>query len=164
MIEHPPARVCQPCTACCEGWLRIEKEAIRATLGAPCAHCEGAGCRIYDTRPVDPCRNFTCAWRASGSPLAEWMRPDQCKAIVMFDRLRWRGQPCIVAVAVGATIPLRTLDWLKQYAQQNIRPLLWEEYEQVDGRFTGRKRVAVHGPSEFAREMFERHSRGEQLW
>lgn len=158
------ARECQPCTACCEGWLRIEKDEARATLGAPCAHCESSGCRIYERRPVDPCHTFVCAWRASGSPLAEWMRPDQCKAIVLFDRLRWRGEPATVAVAVGATIPQRTLDWLKQHAQQNSRPLLWEEYEQVNGVFTGRKRVAAHGPVDFAREMLERHGRGELLW
>ncbi len=158
------ARECQPCTACCEGWLRIENAEARATLGAPCTHCDASGCRNYERRPPDPCRTFTCAWRAAGSPLADWMRPDQCKAIVMFDRLRWRGQPATVAVAVGATIPQRTLDWLKQYAQQNSRPLLWEEYEQVDGAFTGRKRVATHGPVDFAREMLERHGRGELLW
>ena len=118
----------------------------RATLGSPCGNCVGAGCRIYQTRPLDPCRTFNCAWRAEGSVLAEWMRPDQCKAIVMFDRLTWRGQPATVAVAVGAIIPQRTLEWLKQHAQLNNRPLLWEEYEQVNGQFTGRKRVAPMAP------------------
>lgn len=158
------ARDCQPCTACCEGWLRIEKPEARATLGSPCGNCVGEGCRIYETRPLDPCRTFTCAWRAEGSVLADWMRPDQCKAIVMFDRLTWRGQPATVAVAVGAAIPQRTLEWLKQHAQLNNRPLLWEEYEQVNGQFTGRKRVATHGPVDFGREMLERHGRGELLW
>ena len=43
----------------------------RATLGSPCGNCVGAGCRIYETRPLDPCRTFNCAWRAEGSVLAE---------------------------------------------------------------------------------------------
>lgn len=82
----------------------------------------------------------------------------------MFDRLIWRGQPATVAVAVGAAIPERTLAWLRQHAELNNRPLLWEDYEQLDARFTGRKRVATHGPVDFAREMLERHGRGEMLW
>jgi hypothetical protein len=92
------------------------------------------------------------------------MRPDQSKTIVLFNRLQWRGKAAIVAVAVGTDIPQRTLDWLKQYAQLNIRPLLWEEYEAVDGRLTGRTRVAAHGPADFGREMMARHGQEELLW
>ena len=92
------------------------------------------------------------------------MRPDNCRAIVMFDRLKWRGQPAIVAVAAGGRIPPRTLNWLKQYAQTAQLPLLGEEYEKIDGKFTGKKRIVTHGPPEFAQEMAERFRRGETLW
>ena len=37
----------------------------------------------------------------NNSPLPEWMRPDQCKAIVMLDRMRWRDQPVVLAVSEG---------------------------------------------------------------
>ena len=164
MPERNLSRQCKPCTACCQGWLRIETEVARATLGAPCTHCAKTGCKIYEDRPLDPCQTFVCAWRKPDSPLADWMRPDQCKAIVMFDRLVWRGQPAIVAVAVGARIPLRTVTWLQQYAQLHGQPLLLEEYEQVQGKYTGRKRIAPMGNKEFEQEMMAGFRRGEMLW
>jgi hypothetical protein len=157
-------RQCKPCTACCQGWLRIETPVAQATLGSPCSHCAKNGCGIYETRPVDPCQTFNCAWRKEGSSLADWMRPDQCKAIVMFDRLKWRGQPAIVAVAVGARIPLRTVTWLQQYAQLHAQPLLLEEYEQLQGSYTGRKRIVPIGTDEFIQAMMAGFRRGEQLW
>lgn len=92
------------------------------------------------------------------------MRPDQCKAIVMFDRLKWRGQPAIVAVAVGARIPERTATWLQQYAQLHELPLLLEEYEQLQGAYTGRKRIAPFGSNAFVEDMMAGFRRGEQLW
>ena len=82
----------------------------------------------------------------------------------MFDRLVWRGQPAIVAVAVGARIPLRTVTWLQQYAQLHEQPLLLEEYEQVQGKYTGRKRIAPMGNTEFEQEMMAGFRRGEMLW
>lgn len=163
-MKPPAPRECHPCTACCEGWLKIDVEAARASLGSPCAHCVNGGCNDYANRPVQPCRTFICAWRGDASPLPDWLRPDNCKAIVMFDRLTWRGQPAIVAVAAGARIPPRTLNWLKQYAQDTQRPLLGEEYEKIDGAFTGKKRIVTHGPPDFMQEMAERFRRGENLW
>jgi hypothetical protein len=127
-------------------------------------HCNATGCGIYAQRPVDPCQTFVCGWRTDGSVLPDWMRPDQCKAIVLLDRMRWRDQPVTIAVAAGAQIPERTLNWLKQHAQLYNRPLLWEEYEEVAGQFTGRKRIATHGTAELGHEMLERHGRGELLW
>ncbi len=164
MPEKVSPRQCQPCTACCQGWLKIETEEARASIGSPCPHCAKSACRIYERRPVNPCQTFICAWRQAGSLLAEWMRPDQCKAIVMLDRLSWRGRPAIVAVAVGARIPLRTLSWLQQFSELHGRPLLWEEYEQEQGKYTGRKRIATHGPKEFEQEMIAKHRNGEALW
>ncbi len=96
--------------------------------------------------------------------MPDWLRPDQSKAIVMLDRLRWNGQPAIVAVAVGAYIPQRTLDWLQQYAQLHGRPLLWEEYEREQGAFTGRKRIGTHGPKAFEADMMAKFRAGEVPW
>ena len=82
----------------------------------------------------------------------------------MLDRMRWRDQPVVLAVSVGARIQERTLDWLRQYAQVNGRPMLWEEYEQLEGKYTGRKRIATFGSPAFEQEMHATHGRGEKLW
>ncbi len=55
-------RSCGSCTACCEGWLVINTEAVNAYPGHPCNQVNsGKGCKIYETRPCDPCRNFFVA-------------------------------------------------------------------------------------------------------
>ena len=163
-MENAKPRECRPCAACCHGWLRIEVDDVCATLGSPCPHSARSGCKIYDRRPVDPCQTFICGWRMNNSPLPEWKRPDHCKAIVMLDRMRWRDQPVVLAVSVGARIQERTLDWLRQFAQMNGRPMLWEEYEQLEGKYTGRKRIATFGSPAFEHEMHATHGRGEKLW
>lgn len=33
--------------------------------GKPCHFVSDVGCRIYEQRPVSPCRKFVCAWVAS---------------------------------------------------------------------------------------------------
>ncbi len=60
-------RQCQPCTACCDGWVQITVKGCEAYPGHPCPHSTGEGCDDYENRPVDPCRKFECAWVKSGS-------------------------------------------------------------------------------------------------
>jgi hypothetical protein len=105
-------RNCQPCTACCEGWLDIQHPIAKAHLGAACTHCTGQGCGIYNERPQNPCQSFHCAWRQEGSLLPQTMRPNLSGVIVMTDQLQWQGEDVIVAVATGARIPARSFHWL----------------------------------------------------
>jgi hypothetical protein len=88
-----------------------------------------------------------------GGPLPDWMRPDQSGAMVLLS-LPWHGQKVISAIPVGQTIPERTLDWLKQYAQKHKRPLIF--YERVmDGEaYVGVKQTGF-GPPEFRRKVAE---------
>jgi hypothetical protein len=151
-LKKPALRQCQPCTACCDGWLQIRVNNLRVRPGHPCPHSTGSGCKAYDHRPDDPCRQFICGWRMGNSPLPEWMRPDNAKVIVLFDKYLWRGLPVDHAVPVGRRIPPRALLWLKQFAQSHNRILLYGEQIVENGEYTARQAVHVFGPEEFRHE------------
>ena len=156
-------RECQPCTGCCDGWLRINIRGVPVYPGRPCPHSTGSGCNDYANRPVDPCVHFICGWRMEGSPLPDWMKPNNAKVVVLFDQSVWRGMPVDVAVPVGRRIPPRALNWLKQFAERQNRALLYSEQIVENGVFTGEQSGNAFGPPEFQHEMAERASRGEKL-
>ena len=157
-----PTRDCQPCTACCDGWGRMVIDGVEVYPGHPCPHSTGSGCRIYANRPVDPCRNFECAWHRPGSHLPEWFRPDRARVMVLAAVRSWRGRPVDVAVPVGRRIPPRALNWLKQYAGEHARPLIYLEQDSKD--LTREQRTVAYGPPEFQQEVGRLLEAGEKLW
>ncbi len=144
-------RSCLPCTACCDGWVSAEIEGVRVSAGHPCPHSTASGCGIYARRPQIPCRQFVCSWLVPDSPLPDWMRPDQCGAIVLLS-MPWQGETVISAIPVGEAIPPRTLDWLQQYAQAHHRPLIFYRREKEDGQFSTLKRFGF-GPPAFQQKV-----------
>jgi len=146
-------RNCQPCTACCEGWLDIDNPLAKAHLGTACTHCTNEGCDIYNERPQDPCRNFHCAWRQEGSLLPYAMRLDQSGVIVMTDQLQWQGEDVIVAVATGSRIPARTFHWLCSLAHLTSRQLAAVEFKKDTQGFNGEFNLRTVGPEEFRQTM-----------
>jgi hypothetical protein len=159
-VAKTVARSCQPCTACCDGWLQIRIDGQLVHPGKPCPHSTGSGCRIYADRPVDPCVNFICGWKMEGSPLPEWMQPHNAKVIFLPNQITWRNFPVDVAVPVGKRIPPRALNWLQQFAQNNNRLLLYSEQIEERGVFTNRQRVVAYGPPDFQQEMAGRFADG----
>ena len=146
-------RNCQPCTACCEGWIDFKTPVVKAHLGKPCAHCDKGGCKIYSDRPLDPCQTFHCAWRVEGSLLPLAMRPDQSGVIVMTDQLQWQGEDVITAVATGSRIPARTFHWLCSLAQLTSRQLAAVEYKREAQVLNGEFNLRTVGSEEFRRAM-----------
>jgi hypothetical protein len=146
-------RNCQPCTACCEGWLDVQTPVAQAHLGKACAHCKSEGCAIYPDRPQEPCQSFHCAWRQEGSLLPHAMRPDLSGVIVMTDQLQWQGEDVIVAVATGPRIPARTFHWLFSLAQLTSRQLVAVEHKQNTSGFTGDFNLRTVGPEAFREVM-----------
>lgn len=132
--------------------------------GCPCPHSTGRGCDDYANRPVDPCVNFRCGWIQDNSPLPDWMKPDNAKVIVIFNKREWRGRPVDLAVPVGRRIPPRALQWLKAFAEQSGRPLMYTEQIVENGRFQKAQSLFVHGPPEFQAEMAASQERGEEVW
>ncbi len=147
-------RQCGTCTACCDGWLKIEVYGHQVDRGKPCPFSSGQCCTIYPTRPQDPCREFICGWLARNSPLPEWMRPEKSNLILLASNFTWRGLPVDVAVPVGDRPKTKALDWLKQFATGARRLLLYQSFEEWH----------AFGPPAFQAEMRERISRGEKPW
>ncbi len=152
--ETPVLRGCDGCTACCDGWVKIQVHGHAVYPGCPCPYSTGHGCTIYAQRPPI-CREFLCAWRAPGSWLPQWFRPDEVGCIVLPAKLSWRGMAVDVAVPVGRRIKPRALAWLKRYAREQGRALIYGEGEEV---------WAAFGPAEFQQEIARRIQGGEALW
>lgn len=148
---EPQQRQCMPCTACCEGWLAAEINEFTIRPGHPCPHSRNKGCDIYSERPEVPCRTYVCSWRVEHSPLPDWMRPDQCGAIVLLS-LPWEGELVISAIPVGAEIPAHTLDWLMAYARKHNRPMIYYSRPIINGEFKGLNRMG-YGPPEFRKKV-----------
>jgi hypothetical protein len=132
--------------------------------GHPCPHSTGRGCDDYANRPTDPCINFNCGWVVEGSPLPAWMKPDNAKVIVIFNKTRWQGLPVDVAVPVGRRIPPRALNWLKDFSARHGRPLLFSEQVKENGRYTREQMFSAFGPPAFQQHLADLLARGEPLW
>src|SRR5580700_2324244 len=124
-VASSQGRQCGSCTACCDGWLKIQVNGHQVDRGKPCPFSSGHGCTIYDTRPDDPCRRFICGWLVGSSPLPDWMRPDKASMILLASNFTWHGFPVDVAVPVGARPKAKALEWLKQFATARRRLLLY---------------------------------------
>lgn len=98
-----------------------------------------------------------------GSPLPEWMKPNNAKVVVLFDQGQWRGMPVDVAVPVGRRIPQRALNWLQQFAQTHQRALLYSEQIVENGQFSNRQAAHAYGPPEFQQEIAMRMQNGQPL-
>lgn len=157
-------RTCQPCTACCDGWVQMNIRGAEVYPGSPCPHSTGKGCNDYANRPVDPCHHFVCGWIIPNSPLPDWLKPNEAKVMVLLDKLRWRGLPVDVAIPVGKRIPPRALNWLKQFAEQHGRPLLYTEQLVVAGKLQKEQQTIAYGPPEFQQEVAAKIAQGQRLW
>ena len=145
-------RECGDCSACCEGWIanRIEVAGGVTEIfpGQGCRYCVGHGCSVYETRPQSPCRSFSCMWLTRESEFPEEMRPDISRAIVV-DGMSLANWDVLTAIPVGSTVPEATIDWLRLYSRQVGMPLVYDEREEVSGKFTGLGTKSYFGPSEF---------------
>jgi len=157
-------RTCQGCTACCEGWVRIEAKGYEASPGKPCPFATQSGCGDYDNRPVDPCRNFECVWVKQGSLLPEWMKPCESKVILIFDKFHFSNEPIYLAAPVGEFIPPKTLAWVKEFAEKNGHPLVFFDNKMVNDEFIGEVVTHVHGPAHFQKYIRVKIEAGEVDW
>ena len=157
-------RQCQPCTACCDGWVQMTIREAEVYPGCVCPHSTGQGCNDYANRPVEPCHGFNCAWVLPNSPLPDWLKPSTAKVIVLFNKTQWQGLPVDLAVPVGKRIPPRALNWLKQFAEQHGRPLLYTEQAIINGKMQKQQDVIAYGPPEFQTYVNQKLARQERLW
>jgi len=164
MMTKKRIRECQPCTACCDGWVQMTIGEAHVYPGAPCPHSTDKGCDDYENRPSDPCRNFNCGWIVEGSPLPDWLKPDNAKVIVIFNKIQWQGHPVDVAVPVGKRIPPRALKWLQDFAQKHGRPLLYSEQVAIDGMMQHQQNFIGYGPPAFQDWIRVQQQNGASFW
>lgn len=157
-------RACQPCTACCDGWVSMNINGTDVYPGKACPHSTGKGCDDYGNRPTDPCDHFHCAWVVENSPLPDWMKPSNAKVLVVLDKLQWQGMSVDLAVPVGKRIPPRSLNWLKQFAEQYGRPLIYTEQVIEKGVYSQSQNMVGYGPEAFQHEVQQWVQSGKKLW
>jgi hypothetical protein len=92
------------------------------------------------------------------------MKPNNGKVIVIFNKLTWNGLPVDLAVPVGKRIPPRSLNWLKQFAEQHGRPLIFTEQIVEKGEYQKQQQMTSHGPPEFQQDMLRWQREGKKLW
>ena len=93
-------RNCTGCTLCCEGWLAIDTNGIKASLNKPCFNLScNVGCNIYAERPTDPCVTFKCLWLTDAEHMSLEMKPSKTKVIVQERLVQGWHLPVLAAVA-----------------------------------------------------------------
>ncbi len=158
------SRACQPCTACCDGWVQIKVKGCEAYPGKPCPHSTGTGCDDYENRPVDPCQKFKCAWVKESSALPDGFRPDACGALVIDHALTWQGLEVDLAVPVGREIPEKTLNTLMQLAEKNMRPLIYQQQDPNSNVLEKNPLTLAYGPPAFQQWVLDQQAQGKKLW
>ncbi|HTH94297.1 MAG TPA: hypothetical protein VL550_03620 [Rhodocyclaceae bacterium] len=156
-------RSCDSCTACCDGWVSMNIGGCEVYPGKPCPNSTGTGCKDYANRPDDPCRQFHCAWVTNGSPLPEWMKPNQAGVLVLLGKHQWRGIPVDVALPVGAKIPEPSLNWMQAFVRDHGRLLIYTEPIQSPNGFMKQQQTFAYGPPAFQAEMLANQRNGN-LW
>lgn len=162
----PAERLCQPCTACCEGWLRISVFSRPVHPGAPCPHLGHAGCSDYANRPEHPCRSFECGWKRMPKTFPEEFRPDLSRVIILPAALNLAGRTADLAVPVGMSIPEDRLTWLKQRADFIRRPLVYLSHPTLPGEHQEDTKPNVHCHADPAFQWILRLylAQGHRLW
>lgn len=92
------------------------------------------------------------------------MKPSNGKVIIIFNKLVWNGIPVDLAVPVGKKIPPRSLNWLKQFSQKQMRPLIYTEQIVVNGEFQKQQQILAYGPPAFQQDMAQWQKEGRKLW
>lgn len=134
---EPPARECNGCTACCEGWLQAEALGKRFFPGQPCHWMSCNGCTVYEARP-EVCQNFICAWKVNHF-LPEWFKPTESNIICVWRRWKaedecepeHRGGLYLSITEAGGQIPSRCLTWINNYANEGLLNVKY----QLEGRW-----------------------------
>lgn len=92
------------------------------------------------------------------------MKLDNGKVIVMFNKLTWNNLPVDLAVPVGKRIPLRSLQWLKKFSEDNKRVLIYIEQIIEADVFQLQQQIYGYGPPEFQQTLLRWQEEGKKLW
>ena len=127
-------RQCGNCTSCCEGWLSGRAHDHEFFPGQPCFYlCENK-CSIYENRPTDPCRKYSCMWLKEPDLFPAWMNPTESNVICT--EREWvdddgSDQLYLEFISTGKEISLKTYHWImKMHYEQKI-PIVIEVFKEL---------------------------------
>lgn len=121
----PQQRTCGECTKCCEGWLFGEAHGKNFYKGRKCHFLEDS-CTIYDQRPINPCKSYSCMWLID-LEIPSWLKPSLSNIII--SKRKIENIEYLEVIETGIKIDSSVLNWLVQYSiLQNVNILYF-----VDG-------------------------------
>lgn len=147
------ARNCSGCTLCCEGWLAINVNGIKASLNKPCVNLTcNVGCDIYEKKPTDPCGTFKCLWLTDTEHMPAEMKPSKTKVIVQERLVRGWHLPVLAAVATNKAS--LDLEWeeIKSIAKAKGIFAVALAYSNSN-KDQGKKTMNIFGDAKFAETM-----------
>ena len=114
---------CGTCTKCCEGWLGANIRGHDMYPGKPCFFVEiGKGCKDYENRPKEPCKNFSCGW-TDIEDMPEEFRPEVSGVIMHFKENN--GNRYIGLSKAPNNPTEQYLSWAIVYARSRNVNILW---------------------------------------
>lgn len=124
-LKSVPAKSCNGCTACCEGYLSCNIFGYEVRNGRHCRFVDqGKGCQAYDLRPYNPCKTFLCYWKQDET-VPEKFKPNVCGNIMVY-RKSAEGIMHLDIVEATKPLNLELLDWaLTRFRKKKIDSLRW---------------------------------------
>lgn len=134
---EPPARECDGCTMCCQGWLAAEALGKMFYPGQPCHWVGCSGCTVYENRPP-VCSDFICSWK-QGHFLPEWFKPNVANIICVWRKWKEeeicepedRGGIYLAITECGKPMESKVMTWLNNYVQAGMINVKY----QMEGRW-----------------------------
>lgn len=133
-------RECGGCTKCCEGYFygyaNGHKFGVLDGVRKPCFFVEqGVGCKDYENRPTNPCKNYKCQWLINPD-VPEEFRPD--KVDVMVTK---KGRSYFAATDAGDNPSDEVKLWWLEYAKKNNLNLSYTLSTEPNRLFYGSDRL-----------------------
>jgi hypothetical protein len=146
-----PARQCGTCTSCCQGWLKGSIRGHEMYPGQPCHYVLADSCSIYASRPVSPCRDFSCAWQTMPQLFPDDFWPERAGFIVK--RAIWDEFDVFFLVPAGKNPGEEHLNWMTKLCHATGIPFFYI----VDGETTG------YGPAPFVERLSEYRAKNKPV-
>jgi len=123
-MGYKTKRECGECTACCEGWLSGSAYGKEFFKGCPCYFKTGCGCSIYENRPENPCKEYSCEWLVNDD-FPEWFKPNLSKVIISKKFIEEKKCEYLSVIEMGEKIDSTILNWLfRYYMKKNINMII----------------------------------------
>jgi hypothetical protein len=91
--------------------------------GNPCHFVEiGKGCKIYETRPQNPCRQFTCLW-LTDNQVPDYLRPANSGIVATVKKIE--NIEYLYATSTGKEMSEIHLSWIISYGTRNFGNIMW---------------------------------------